>query len=354
MTSQRGDARVEDRRSLFHRTVPTGRGDGHSYAIFSKPSGYSVALAKHHDDSRGHWACNDELCHRRPTTPATPIDFHNPSHIAQRLVTDRSSPHLPAQYFRPQIRHASPPRGASDIQAGAAPDTNPLIESFGCASPAAPASAGDTTTSLENLWAHPHWHGIQDDAPGLPWQDYNAQEAHSTAVIDRLRNNILGSKATCTTPFGTKRMVYADWAATGRLLSVVEDFQQQCVAPWYANVHTDVGECAVHTAALYEEARACVAASVGAPQEVYSTIFVGSGMTAAAFKLAHLLGLTQRVPDGAPRPVVMYSILEHHSNCVLWRELDVCTVVLATSLFAATVMCGHCALPCDVWMLCYV
>lgn len=111
-------------------------------------------------------------------------------------------------------------------------------------------------------------------------------------------------------------------------MTLTEAFLTTQVAPWYANVHTDVGACATHTATVFEEARESVASSVRAPRCDYSVMFVGSGMTAAVFKLAHLLGLTEPTMSGTGRPVVMYSIMEHHSNCLLWRELDVDTVVL--------------------------
>lgn len=111
----------------------------------------------------------------------------------------------------------------------------------------------------------------------------------------------------------------------------------QSVYPVYANVHTEVGTCATATGQRFEEARTTVARCVAAPHDEYAVVFAGSGMTGAAFKLAHLLGLTKRpnpadrmVPmdqDRGRRPVVMYSIMEHHSNCLLWRELDCENVV---------------------------
>lgn len=111
----------------------------------------------------------------------------------------------------------------------------------------------------------------------------------------------------------------------------------QSVYPLYANVHTEAGVSATATSHRFEEARATVARCVGAPLDEYAVVFTGSGMTGAAFKLAHLLGIsrtssalqsTAREQQSRPmRPVVMYSIMEHHSNCLLWRELDCETVV---------------------------
>lgn len=117
----------------------------------------------------------------------------------------------------------------------------------------------------------------------------------------------------------------------------VERFMIQSVYPLYANVHTEVGAAATATGQRFEEARTAVAQSVGAPQDDYAVVFTGSGMTGAAFKLAHLLGISRQSATSESarcandrtvlRPVVMYSIMEHHSNCLLWRELDCETVV---------------------------
>eukprot|EP00892_Ulva_mutabilis_P009613 jgi/Ulvmu1/7023/UM033_0082.1 len=153
-------------------------------------------------------------------------------------------------------------------------------------------------------------------------------------ALHRLRQGLIGHALEVQTPFGTKLVIYADWAASGRLLWQVERFMIQNVYPLYANVHTEVGTCANATGQRFEEARASVARCVDAPQQEYAVVFTGSGMTGAAFKLAHLLGLGKRTAaskrsvEHGRQAVVMYSIMEHHSNCLLWRELDCQTVVI--------------------------
>lgn len=154
------------------------------------------------------------------------------------------------------------------------------------------------------------------------------------AAADIVRGSLIGRGAVIATPFGERVMTYADWTASGRLLSIVEDFMQREVHPWYANVHTEVGACGVRMNQLYEDARATVAGAVNADTRDYAVLFCGAGMTAAIAKLAHLMGIHRRVtPRGgtsrwpfargaSKRPVVLVSGLEHHSNCVFWRELD--------------------------------
>jgi selenocysteine lyase/cysteine desulfurase len=77
------------------------------------------------------------------------------------------------------------------------------------------------------------------------------------------------------------------------------------------------------------EARAAVASAVNARVQYGdaatsdAVLFVGAGATAAANKLAHVLGLTAPLPpssSAAPRPLVLVGPHEHHSNLLPWRE----------------------------------
>jgi selenocysteine lyase/cysteine desulfurase len=99
-----------------------------------------------------------------------------------------------------------------------------------------------------------------------------------------------------------------------------------------------VADCGRFTGALYSQARAIIAAELGADRERYAVIFTGSGATAALHKLAS--ALLKRAPTTRPNaaggagpggesmlPVVFVGPLEHHSNDVLWREQP-CTVVV--------------------------
>ena len=45
-----------------------------------------------------------------------------------------------------------------------------------------------------------------------------------------LRRGIIGAGTALRTPFGARRMAYADWAASGRALAPVEDFLRRCGA----------------------------------------------------------------------------------------------------------------------------
>jgi selenocysteine lyase/cysteine desulfurase len=72
-----------------------------------------------------------------------------------------------------------------------------------------------------------------------------------------IRAQLIGQDATAQTPFGERRIVYADYVASGRSLQWIETFILKQVLPLYANTHTEdsaTGACMTtlaHDAASY-------------------------------------------------------------------------------------------------------
>jgi selenocysteine lyase/cysteine desulfurase len=157
-------------------------------------------------------------------------------------------------------------------------------------------------------------------------------------LIDYIRNSVIGNDEVVEGPFGPRRVIYADYTASGRALSFVEDYLRELVLPLYANTHTESSGTGLQTTRFREEARQIIRRCVGAGDD-HAVVFCGSGSTGAIDKLIGVMGL--RVPSNLEdehgltrhiaadnRPVVFIGPFEHHSNELPWREsiADVVTI----------------------------
>jgi selenocysteine lyase/cysteine desulfurase len=157
-------------------------------------------------------------------------------------------------------------------------------------------------------------------------------------LIVTIRRSVIGDDEAVAGPFGVRRVTYADYTASGRSLTFVEDYLRDAVLPLYANTHTESSGTGLQTTRFRAEARQIVRQAVGATEE-HVVLFVGSGSTGAIDRLVHVLGLrlpaeldaryglAARIP-AADRPVVFIGPYEHHSNELPWREsiADVVTI----------------------------
>ena len=149
-------------------------------------------------------------------------------------------------------------------------------------------------------------------------------------LIETIRESVIGGHHVVPGPFGPRRVTYADYTASGRSLSFIEDYVRDVVLPLYANTHTESSGTGLQTTHFREEAREIIRRCVNATDE-HAVIFVGSGCTGAIDRMIRVLGLsipeslerTHHLSSHIPpdeRPVVFIGPFEHHSNELPWRE----------------------------------
>ncbi|HEX9888702.1 MAG TPA: aminotransferase class V-fold PLP-dependent enzyme [Nitriliruptorales bacterium] len=157
------------------------------------------------------------------------------------------------------------------------------------------------------------------------------QHASSDELMALVRRSVIGDDEVLDGPFGPRRVTYADYTASGRALSFIEDFVRQAVLPLYANTHTESSGTGLQTTRFREDARRILCQAVGGTRDDHAVVFCGSGSTAAIDKLVNVLNL--RLPadldarydlaaaiPADERPVVFIGPYEHHSNELPWRE----------------------------------
>ena len=113
------------------------------------------------------------------------------------------------------------------------------------------------------------------------------------ALLATIRAGIIGDDRTIVTPYGRRRVTYADYTASGRSLAFIEDFIREAVMPLYANTHSEVSGTGIQTSRYREDARRIIRDAVGGNDDDV-VIFCGSGATAAINHLVEILNL--RIP----------------------------------------------------------
>ena len=149
--------------------------------------------------------------------------------------------------------------------------------------------------------------------------------------FDQFRKNIVGIDQIYPSPFGEKKMIYADWTASGRLYRPIEEKILNDFGPFVANTHTETTFSGSAMTMAYHEARHIIKKHVNANNDDV-LIIEGTGMTGVVNKFQRLLGL--RIPENLKeftsvpqenKPIVFITHMEHHSNQTSWLE-TICDV----------------------------
>jgi selenocysteine lyase/cysteine desulfurase len=143
--------------------------------------------------------------------------------------------------------------------------------------------------------------------------------------FEPFRKRIIGNDATFESPYGTRRILYADWIASGRLYEPIENKLQSRFGPYVANTHTETTLTGTLMTRAYHRSHRLIKEHVNAgPNDVIIT--AGYGMTAVINKLMRILSLKgcgggrRECVKQSERPVVFITHMEHHSNHTSWFE----------------------------------
>ncbi len=140
------------------------------------------------------------------------------------------------------------------------------------------------------------------------------------------RENTIGINQSFQSPFGEKKIVYADWVASGRLYKPIEDKIMNVFGPFVGNTHTETSITGTLMTKAYHTAHELIKQHVNADSEDV-IITAGSGMTRVINKFQRILGL--KLPEQLrkrfeippeEKPIVFITHMEHHSNQTSWLE----------------------------------
>lgn len=142
----------------------------------------------------------------------------------------------------------------------------------------------------------------------------------------KYRRNIAGIDQTFDSPFGIQKIIYADWTASGRLYSPIENLLHHHIGAFVGNTHTETTVTGSTMTMTYLLAKQLIKKHVGASCDDV-IICAESGMTGVINKFQRILGL--RIHEKFKSicklseentPVIFVTSMEHHSNQTSWVE----------------------------------
>ena len=165
----------------------------------------------------------------------------------------------------------------------------------------------------------------------------NQMETRLESYFSKFRKHIVGIDQEFESPYGKKKIIYADWTASGRLYRPIEEKLLNNIGPYVANTHTETSITGSVMTHAYHDARAIIKKHVNASSDDV-LITVGTGMTGAINKFQRILGIRlnenlkdhTQVPE-EKKPIIFVSHMEHHSNQTSWLETIAKVVVIPSN-----------------------
>jgi selenocysteine lyase/cysteine desulfurase len=142
----------------------------------------------------------------------------------------------------------------------------------------------------------------------------------------KYKDNTIGNDLLIETPFGIKKLIYADWTASGRLYQPIEEKISSIIGQYVANTHSETSLTGRVMTKAYNNAKQIIKKHVNASHDDV-LICSESGMTGVINKFQRILGLklherfrnSVTIPE-ADKPVIFITSMEHHSNQTSWLE----------------------------------
>lgn len=149
---------------------------------------------------------------------------------------------------------------------------------------------------------------------------------HLSNHFATFRNHVVGIDQYFTTPYGEKKIIYADWTASGRLYGPIERRISDQLGPFVGNTHTETTVTGCSMTLAYHKALDLIKHHLNADEK--DVILTSeSGMTGVINKFQRILGFRvherYKMHINIPkkeRPVVFVTHMEHHSNHTSWLE----------------------------------
>ncbi len=144
--------------------------------------------------------------------------------------------------------------------------------------------------------------------------------------FQKFRNNIIGNDQIMNANGADKKIIYADWTASGRMYKPIEDILTNMVSPYVANTHTETNFTGTSMTLAYKKSKEIIKKHVNA--DVTDILIASnSGMTGVVNKFQRILGLKlhEKFSDKIQlaiedKPIVFVTHMEHHSNQTSWLE----------------------------------
>ncbi|MFZ1288877.1 MAG: aminotransferase class V-fold PLP-dependent enzyme [Melioribacteraceae bacterium] len=153
------------------------------------------------------------------------------------------------------------------------------------------------------------------------------------------RKKIIGIDQEFESAYGIKKIIYADWIASGRLFSEIENKIINTFGPFVGNTHSESSITGTLMTNSYHKAQQIIKKHVNADKNDV-IISAGFGMTAVVNKLQRILGLriSEKFRDcvklsNEDKPIVFITHMEHHSNQTSWLETIAEVIIIEPNEF---------------------